>query len=114
MGAAKTLHPAFAKYVADVVALEAQLPPRNFATGLCAAMENTELRRTNRRMLQAFVEGNRHAFDYRSLASDTPFNCAEQPDYYDEGTSGGRLTNPYRRAFINWVCRLADKPELLP
>ena len=120
---AKHVYPAIEHYVNHV----RTLPPRAGCYGLCYGISRyTDLKVSTvrlRKLLDSYVSSEPGATppcvtlpeDKRSF----PFNCCcgecDVDNYSVEGSKpGNRLNNPYRRAFINWVCRLADKPELLP
>lgn len=123
---AKRVYPAIARYVSHVLTM----PPGAGCYGLCSGLG----RYTNlkvgvvrlQKLIAAYVANEPNASPACVTSptdkSGVPFNCVcgtcEVPSYmYEAATidSGkARLANPYRRAFINWVCRLAGKPELLP
>ena len=123
---AKSVYPAIKHYVSYV----RTLPPEARCYGLCFGLSRySDLKVSTvqlRKLLDAYVSSEPKAtpecVTLPAHGHDVPFNCicgnCEVPSYTHEtatiDSGKARLANPYRRAFINWVCRLADKPELLP
>lgn len=123
---AKRVYPAIEHYVSHV----RTLPPGAGSYGLCFGLSRySDLKVSTvqlRELLDAYVSSEPKAtpecVTLPIRGHYAPFNCicgnCEVPSYMHEGVtidSGkARLANPYRRAFINWVCRLAGEPELLP
>lgn len=112
--AAKIIYPTLVEYVEFVK----RATGRGHNTGLCSAMDMDSVV-----YLDSLLDVYRHEQHESVLAcgiADVPFNCTcvdEEhgfPYWKEASIPQGRITNPYRRAFINWVCRLAGKPELLP
>ena len=112
--AAKRIYPTVAKYVAAAKRSGGSV----HQTGLCAAM-GTGLW-TYLDSLLGVYRREQHDLVLECGIDDVPFNCTccdeEHGSHYwkESFAPQGRINNPYRRAFINWVCRQAGKPELLP
>ena len=123
---AKRVYPAIEHYVNHV----RTLPPGAKCCGLCYGVRQYTYLKVGtvrlRKLLESYVSSEPGATPACvTLLEDkcrVPFNCdcgnCEVPGYLNEAVminaGKARLANPYRRAFINWVCRLADQPELLP
>lgn len=112
--AAKTIYPTLVEYVEFVK----RAPKGAHRTGLCTAMNDYTCAH-----LDSLLDVYRHERHEPVLPCGSelvPFNCTCSDEehglpYWKESfTPRRRIDNPYRRAFINWVCRLADQPELLP
>ena len=123
---ARKLYPAFKLYVQRAEALH----PGAHHYGLCTFISSTndfhQRKPLLEKLLSFYVDEVPNAtpacVEPPRSKCQTPFNCVcgrcGSSTYITEGLQVGsglaRINNPYRRAFINWVCRLAGKPELLP
>ena len=123
---ARKLYPAFAQYVHRCETAHQGA----FLYGLCPFIQSIDGPRLNiprlAKLLRFYIDEVPNTtpacVELPNSMRHTPFNCAcgkcGVPTYTAEGTCVGsglaRINNPYRRAFINWVCRQAGQPELLP